>query len=382
MEISIFPLSIPFSITNSDFSDSWSVQLYVKVKMGETVGWGETGVFGSGILNAYSSVLNDLILPFLENREAESPSEVETDLEKIMFTAGNCGVVTGAISSVEMALWDIKAKELRTSLSNLVGGKVRERVPAYGSFPRYSSMKNLMDAVLYATRKGFDQIKLHQSPSTVEESLKEIREKIGFDLKIALDINAPFDLKKAKEFSDYVSRYEIEWIEEPIWPPDDYDSLSKLCEYSSVPIAAGENEYSINGFKRLLQTGISYLQPDIAKIGGVSKFLKVIDLASSFNVSVAPHDRPDSSLLSLAYTLQIASARPEINTIEYTISNFPKDLYTHVPPLEKGEVAVPSGVGVGVDIIEESLKNYTYTNKIRILPFSDLETKMIKRGKI
>ncbi|AWS00297.1 mandelate racemase/muconate lactonizing enzyme family protein [Metallosphaera hakonensis] len=383
MHIHIFKLSIPF-ITDppSDFLDQWSVQLYVKIEANDTVGWGETGVFGSGIIGAYSSILEDLVIPFLERFRGESPAETETVLEKVMLTAGNCGVVTGAISSIEMGLWDIKAKRLGTSLGDLLGGKIRERVPIYASFPRYRSQKDIVSTALKARERGFRMIKLHQPPSTALDALKEVREKVGYDLKVALDMNAPFDLHSAKKFVDGASKYEVEWIEEPIWPTDDYNSLEKLCEYSSVPIAAGENEYTINGFKRLLGTGISYVQPDIAKIGGVSKFLRILDLASSYSVKVAPHDRPDSSPLSLAYALQISSARSEISTIEYTISDFPHDLFRNLPEVFNGYATVPKGNGIGIEIIEDALKKYSYIQKLRLLAFSDLENRLKEKEQI
>lgn len=377
MNIQIFPLSIPF-FTNpvSEFSDQWSVQLYVKVSWDNVSGWGETGVFGSGILGAYASILKELIVPLLGKYTITSPYDVETFLEKVMLTAGNCGVVTGAISSVEMAMWDARARKLNTSLAEMLGGRVRERVPVYGSFPRFKSSEDVVSTVVKTTERGYKMIKLHQPPSSVVEDLHEIREKIGYDVKVALDMNAPFDLESAKKFVDAVAKYEVEWVEEPIWPLDDYDSLTKLCDYSPVPIAAGENEYTIHGFRRLLETGIAYLQPDIAKIGGVSKFLKVLDLASGYNVKVAPHDRPDSSPLSLAYVLQIASARSEISTIEFTISDFPSDLFGNIPRFHCGTLEVPVGQGIGLEVKEDQLEKYSYKEKLRILAFSDLEGKL------
>lgn len=155
------------------------------------------------------------MIPFLERFRGESPAETETVLEKVMLTAGNCGVVTGAISSIEMGLWDIKAKRLGTSLGDLLGGKIRERVPIYASFPRYRSQKDIVSTALKARERGFRMIKLHQPPSTALDALKEVREKVGYDLKVALDMNAPFDLHSAKKFVDGASKYEVEWIEEP-----------------------------------------------------------------------------------------------------------------------------------------------------------------------
>ena len=108
----------------------------------------------------------------------------------------------------------------------------------------------------------------------------------------------------------------------------------------------------------------------------MSKFLKVLDLASGYNVKVAPHDRPDSSPLSLAYVLQIASARSEISTIEFTISDFPSDLFENIPRFRHGTLEVPVGQGIGLEVKEDQLEKYSYKEKLRILAFSDLEGKL------
>ena len=370
MKVEVFKLSIPY-LTDplSEWVDQWAVQLYVKVN---DYGWGETLVAGSGIIGAYSSVIEELIKPFLENYEVESPYEVEELLEKIMFSAGNCGVVTGAISAVEMALWGLRSKMLKVPLVELFGGKSRGAVKVYGSFPRFSRIEDVVKAVENSVKKGFDFVKLHQSPSTVIDALRAVREKFK-EVKIALDLNSPFNLQEAKEFAEKVARYEVEWIEEPLWPPNDYYSLEKLTNVSPVPIAAGENEYTLHGFRMLLESGVSYLQPDIAKIGGVSKFLKVLDLASAYHVKVAPHDRPDRSPISLIYTLNVALARSEIEVVEYPIADFPTDLFPSLPVFKEGFVIPPDYVEVN----EGVLSKYSYTQKLRILHFSNLD-KLIK----
>ncbi|MEM1622058.1 MAG: mandelate racemase/muconate lactonizing enzyme family protein, partial [Metallosphaera sp.] len=147
----------------------------MKVSWDNVSGWGETGVFGSGILGAYASILKELIAPLLGKYTITSPYDVETFLEKVMLTAGNCGVVTGAISSVEMAMWDARARKLDTSLAEMLGGRVRERVPVYGSFPRFKSSEDVVSTVVKTTERGYKMIKLHQPPSSVVEDLHEIR---------------------------------------------------------------------------------------------------------------------------------------------------------------------------------------------------------------
>jgi len=349
--------------------------LYVKLSDEESYGWGESLIAGSGIIGAYSSIIRELIKPLIEEKyNIRSPFEFEEVFEKIMFSAGNCGIVTGAISAVEMAMWGLKARKMKIPLYELFGGKIKDYVKVYGSFPRFSKIDDLIKAVEFTVNKGFDFIKLHQPPSTTLEAVKAVRERFK-EIKIAVDLNSPFDLSEAKNFADKIARYEVEWIEEPLWPPNDYFALEKLTKVSPVPIAAGENEYTLYGFRKLLESGVSYIQPDVAKIGGISKFLKVLDLASSYGVKVAPHDRPDSSIVSLIYTLNLALTRNEIKIVEYPISDLPKDLFNE-PTFEKGYVRPPENIEINNSV----LNKYSYINRIRILHFSDLNDKLIKYG--
>lgn len=377
MKVKVFPLSIPFLTEPlSEWKDSWDVQLYIKLEDEESYGWGEALIAGSGIINSYLGVLEDVIIPIIEKMEVSvsSPAEFRSLLEKMLFSAGNCGVVSGAISAVEMALWGLKAKKEKKSLSELLGGKKRDKVKVYASFPRFNRLDDVIKATENSLKKGFEIIKLHQPPSSVLESVKAIRERFR-EVKIAIDLNSPFNLNDAIDFVNKIHRYEIEWVEEPLWPPNDYDLLSRLTRVSPIAIAAGENEYSLYGFKKLIESGITYLQPDVAKIGGVSKFLDVLDLASSYKVKVAPHDRPDSSPVSLIYTLNLGLVRPEIEVIEYPIVDFPKDLFSSLPTLAKGYVTPPDNVEVN----ESAVDNYKYIKKVRILHFSDLEKVISKK---
>ncbi len=376
MKVKPFSLSIPFN-TNppSDWKDTWDVQLYVKVEDEEDYGWGETLVAGSGIINSYLSIINDIVIPVLSKVELSEPTDVRTILEKILFSAGNCGVVSGAISAVEMALWGLKARKSNVELTRVIGGKVRDSIKVYASFPRFGKIDYIIIATRKSIERGFDLVKLHQSPSSVIDAVKAIRENYK-EVKIAIDLNSPFDnLDKAKEFVDKVHKYEIEWVEEPLWPPNDYDLLSKLTEFSPIPIAAGENEYSLYGFKKLIESGITYLQPDIAKIGGVSKFLEILDLASKHKVRVLPHDRPDASPLSLIYTLNLGLVKSQIEMVEYTIADFPNDLFYSLPKFKNGYI-YPSE---NPEVIEENIEKYGYKNRLRILHFSDLESKLTRK---
>ncbi|MEM0092625.1 MAG: enolase C-terminal domain-like protein, partial [Saccharolobus sp.] len=135
----------------------------------------------------------------------------------------------------------------------------------------------------------------------------------------------------------------------------------------------GENEYTIQGFKKLLESEVSYIQPDISKIGGLSKFLKVIDLASSYNIKVMPHLRPQRSAIALYHTLQVALANSNISQVEFPLAQIPSDLFNAEFKVYNGLVKVPDNISLNEELLREK---YKLDKKLRLLRFSDLQGKI------
>ncbi|WP_069806986.1 mandelate racemase/muconate lactonizing enzyme family protein [Vulcanisaeta thermophila] len=378
VDIGVFPASIPYDDDPPTvFRDSWGVQLYVKVDLGGYVGWGEVLVYGSGVVDAYIGVINDVIKPALVGSSIEAVGDiggVVKRLEKLLFTAGLCGVVMGAVGGVEMALWDAYAKYVGKPLASLLGGPVRYEVPVYASFPRYSRIDYVVKAVDKALSRGFTMVKLHEHPDQVPEALKAIRDSQGYDVKVAVDVNAPFERPEdALEFIGRIHRYEPAWVEEPTWPPYDYEKLSTIAQKSPIPVAAGENEYTLTGFRALASTGVAYVQPDISKVGGVLKMMEITNELARMGKPVAPHHRPHRSILAHTYTLHIASLSNEIVTVEWPLAPWPQDLINVDLPIRNGMISIAGlmrGSGVGVSINQELLgSRYNYRGGYRPLVF-------------
>lgn len=377
-KLSVFRVSIPYiDDPMPEWVDEWGVQLYVKAVLEDSYeGWGETLVAGSGVISAYEGVLNDLIIPYIENNEISSIRDMINILNKMLFSAGLCGIVTGALSAIDMALWHAYSKMHKTKIYDLLGGKFRNEIPVYASFARYRNKEDTLKAVQISINRGFNFVKLHQPPHEVEDTLRYIREQIGYEVKIAVDLNSPFDLNEAIRFVNSIAKYEIEWVEEPLWPPNDYKNLSRLTEKSPISITAGENEYSLKGFEELINSGVIFVQPDIAKIGGVEQFLSVLELARANNAKVMPHLRPHRSPIALFHTLQIASARDEIIRVEYPLAPIPNDAFTINLKIKNGKVEVPEDLIVNENVL---IKTYPFRKGLRILKFSDLASREQQR---
>ncbi len=376
-DVKVIPASIPYEDEPpSEFIESWGTQLYVKLELDEFVGYGEVLVYGSGIVDSYLGVFENAIIPSLLGKEIESSKDIVDIvqiLQKLLFTAGLCGVVNGAIGGIEMALWDAISRFKKLPLSNMLGRPVRSSIPVYASFPRYSSTDLVIKAVEKALSQGFDMIKLHQDALSTKECLKAIRKDFGFDLKVACDLNASLTFGKAVDFIKEIEKYEPFWIEEPVWPPNDHKTLRKVAKNAPIPIVAGENEYQIYGFRELANSDLKYVQPDISKVGGINSFLYITSYLLKRNKLVAPHLRPHRSILAHVYTLQLASLIQDIFTVEWPLASVPDGVFSVKVPVKDGQANISDilkRVGVGIEIDESYLlSKYRYTKKFRPLQF-------------
>ena len=375
-DVEAIPLSIPYiDDPPTLFQESWGVQVYVKVKLGDVAGWGEVLVYGGDLVDAYLGVLNSIVKPAVVGEEVNEVGDVAkivNKLERLLFTAGLCGIVSGAIGGLEMALWDALGKYLGKNIVSLIGQASRTKIPVYASFPRYSNEEQVVKAVSKALDRGFTMVKIHQHADNVAESIKAIRRVYGYGIRVAVDLNAAYpNVEGAAKLIESISRYEVYWVEEPIWPPNNYEGLRQLAERAPIPIAAGENEYSTAGFINLAKSGVRYLQPDISKLGGLLKLLTTIDSLKTLNRPIAPHLRPHKSILAHLYTLAAASVRGDVVVVEWPLT-WVNDIYDANVEVSGGEVDISPFLkrpGLGLNVIEGNFSKYGYFKKFRPLIF-------------
>jgi L-alanine-DL-glutamate epimerase-like enolase superfamily enzyme len=206
--------------------------------------------------------------------------------------------------------------------------------------------------------RGYKSIKLHQSGKDSLEAVRMVRKEHGSSFNLTADLNCAFDYHAAEDFMKKVQRYELQWIEEPLWPPDDFDSLEKLN--SLGPVAAGENFFSFYEFKRLMEMGaLTYYQPDLAKIGGVTPGLDFLALARLHGAKVSFHNRPDNGWVSTVASAQLASALAPEALIETPANEVPKPYFSFSGSMGKNEIEV-GGPGLGISPLESIPRSDEY----------------------
>jgi L-alanine-DL-glutamate epimerase-like enolase superfamily enzyme len=274
---------------------------------------------------------------------------------------GRKGLAFQAISAVDIALWDLKAKHFGVPLYRLLG-PYAESVPVYGSggWTSFTEEELVREQTGWVER-GFPRIKLKvgkdfgRAEREDVRRLAAVRRAVGDDVEIYVDANNAYTAKQAIGMARRFEEYEIGWFEEPV-VADDIAGLARIARAITIPVATGEHEYTKYGFKELISRGAAdIVQPDVGRVGGITEWLKVAHLAHAFNLPVAPH------AVQLVH-LHLACATPNLKVVEYLgITEVGDRLwYTELPEPKDGMWSpYPDRPGLGLELNPEAVRKYS-----------------------
>jgi L-alanine-DL-glutamate epimerase-like enolase superfamily enzyme len=350
-EIFATSTSIPLTKTEPEqlWTEEWSNQIFVKIQTSDDLtGWGEVLPAGGNLREPYVALIK-LMRQNLIGKDETKYQDLWNLMRKMTFTGGY-GITTGAISGIDLGIWDILGKRAKLPVCEMLGSR-DFKVRRYVSLSRYGHVMDLKKLFNKLFEKGYRAIKLHQAPSETMESMRLVRNEFGDDFELMVDLNCGFNYDRARDFMAQAQRYELKWIEEPLWPPDDFEGLAKLNKLG--PVAAGENFFSFFEFKRLLELdALTYYQPDVAKVGGVTPILEILKLLEDKRAKVAFHNRPHNGWIGVAASSHVACASKEIDCIVETPPNeIPTENFSLYPLLSKDDIQV-IGPGFGIAPIE------------------------------
>jgi len=340
---------IPLTPTTptQEWIDEWSRQLFVKVKTAAITGWGEIlpAAFNSPkIYSLFVTRFKDYVV----GKQIEDVENIWESLRKVVFSGGY-GVLVGSISGIDIALWDIYAK-LRKQYLGDIQGKKDIFIIRYASLSRYSTLKNLIKACSNIVNEGFKSIKLHQTKNDTLEAVRKFREELGYDVELMVDMNSSMKLEKAISFANEIQKYEVKWIEEPIWPPDDLFSLREVNKI--VPVAAGENFFSFHDFQNaLFLEAATYFQPDVTKIGGITPTIRILNLLKGGKANLSFHSRPHNGWIGVFASIAAAHIVGIDAMIETPPNTIPSK-YFNYGAMVNAQTIIPSGYGIGIEPIE------------------------------
>ncbi|NRQ36683.1 mandelate racemase/muconate lactonizing enzyme family protein [Nonomuraea sp. NN258] len=218
------------------------------------------------------------------------PELVWDRLSKHLDEAGRGGLTTIALAGVDLALWDLRCGE--RPLADVLGPR-RASVPVYGSGVNlHYPLDELIAQAGRWKAAGFPAVKIKVGRPDLGEDVERVaavREVVGPDTLLMVDANQRWDLHRARRALAALEPYDLCWIEEPL-PADDLPALAELRRGVGVPVAVGENVYTTHGFRDLLVAGAcDVVQPNVVRVGGITPFLRIAELARAFDVPVYPH---------------------------------------------------------------------------------------------
>ena len=226
----------------------------------------------------------------------EDPADIERIWEKMWWAphwVGRGGIAVLAMAPIDVALWDLKAKHAGLPLYKLLGA-CRDRMPVYDTDSGW--LNHTQDEILREAaeriEQGYTGVKVKVGKESRSEDvarLRAVRREIGPDIKLMTDANLRWTAAEAIARARLFEEFDLFWLEEPV-EADDVLGHEKLRRSTPIPIALGESLYNRHVFKEYLaRDAVSILQPDIGRVGGITEWMRVANMAHSFNVNVSPH---------------------------------------------------------------------------------------------
>ncbi len=316
------------------------------------VGWGEA--FGYNAIASSITALDGIVTPLCIGHDAADIAGLHFQVQQKLQNFGRTGAMLFALSGIDIALWDIAGQRAGKPLYKMLADKTVERVPVYASLLRYGNAKLVADNAAQAVQRGYRQIKLHE----IEEPMvAAARQAIGPDIALMVDTNCPFTFDGALAMAKSFATHDLLWLEEPLWPPEDYAGLARLGRDSGIAIAAGENASTLGDFHHMIATGaVTYAQPSVTKIGGLTGFGEVLALCKQHKLRVAPHSPYFGP--GLIASTHIVAAEGDPMLVERFYCDLDASPFGDFIVARDGYMKVPQAPGLGVTVDETVIARY------------------------
>ena len=357
----------------------WQRWLIVRVHCEDgTVGVGEGGVHG------WQRPTETMVKTFAPYLVGQDPSRIEHHYQYLYRSSHFMGsVVQGALSAIDIALWDIKGKRLGVPIYELMGGLTRNKVRCYMHVGGDTAEDLAADAV-EQVKAGFSAVRfaafgarfwLHRTYSEwAEEAVNRVaavREAVGPAIDICVEIHRQMNPSESIALGRRLEQFNPYFYEDPMLP-DSPDVMGEVQRRGNLPIATGERFTTIYEFQQLLEArACAYVRPDLCLCGGLSGCKKVATMAEAQHVKVIPHN--PLSPISTAACVQLDACIPNFALQEYTGESEPPKSELLVKPLklEDGFLVVPDGPGLGIELNESALTAHPFIDKILDTPLHE-----------
>lgn len=350
----------------------------------------DDGISGVGECSDYASTAHLVsglhsIRPFIIGMDARNIEDVWQKLFHGYSDLNGRGYVSHLISAIDIALWDIKGKQLGAPIYQLLGGPVRDSVPLYTHIPGRlgvgTSIEAAQKAALAAKKLGFQAIKTDPfargwkgaapqggemvewlTPGEIEkaaEFMMGVRNAVGPEFELLVDAHARFDVASAIRAARALEPVKLTWLEEPV-PVESINALREVRENTDIPLCVGERHFTRWDYVELFRERlVDYVMPDIAWTGGISEVRRIASQAESYFIRFSPHDALGPVMV--AASLHVDTTAPNLYRQE-CVHEFFDDYAKVVTPMfdwKGGEARLPDRPGLGVELIPEAIEQYS-----------------------
>ncbi len=339
-------------------SSGWKARNWLFVKV-----FTDAGIYGVGEASGWPRVVETAIKDLTPLLVGDDPFAIEKLWQKMylaMMGHGMTGIVgSGALTGIEMALWDIKGKALGVPVYELLGGKMRDRIRLYAHAHSPERASVLVE-------QGYSALKTGNLTDPVRQ-VEAIRRAVGDEIDLMVDIHGPpwLTTKDAIRLGQALEPYDLLFYEDPV-APEDIEAIARVAAQVNLPIAAGERHAGIWGMRELLEREIvDVIQPDTGRAGGLLQMKKIAALAEAHYATFAPHDGSLGPVAEIA-ALHLCATLPNFLILEHLADDVPQryEVMQPQPTIIDGFMTVPNGPGLGIDIVEEAIANYPSTGNV------------------
>jgi D-galactarolactone cycloisomerase len=296
------------------------------------------------------------------------PTQIEEIWDKAYVRGGHKefgtrGIGVVALSGIDIALWDILGKVRGVPIYQLLGGKCRDKVPVYATALYPEEPFKVAKRARAFVEQGFHGVKIKVGFDLDQDIgiVRAVRQEVGKDFTVMTDANQGYSIDIGLKAADAFSQCGVFWLEEPLFA-EDIEGHAQLREKGKVSIAVGENLNTYYAFENFVVRGAAdFLQPDVARAGGITEIRKIVALAAKHNVAVSFHTWGDA--VALAASLHLSAALKECGVMEldYTYNPLRAELLKEPFEVKNGFIAPPDKPGLGVELNAAALQRFGFT---------------------
>lgn len=320
------------------------------------VGTGFTTTLGSGD-DLIRSAIERYYTPVLLGQDPFQVKKIWNELYwSSLHWVGRQGITTMAMAAVDIALWDLIAKAVEKPLWRVLGGAKDKKIKTYNTDGGWlnRSMKEMLEHMKRILDQGWTGVKMKVGKPDPREDyarVRQVRKAIGDDIDLMVDVNQTWDLNTAMVWGKRLEEFRISWLEEPL-APEDIRSHRILARDLNTPIALGEHIYTRQAFRDyLVEEAVEIMQVDVTRVGGVTEWLQVADMAACFNTPVIPHTADGGVVHQHLVAATLNSPMQEHVPLAANVFKEPVDI-------REGWLYLPETPGASTDFVPKSFEKY------------------------